>query len=43
MGIHQAGIRGIEGVLPNDKPEWKAALFDRMNSLTSVTKITLLF
>lgn len=30
--IHQAGIRGIEGVLPNDKPEWKAVLFDRMNS-----------
>ena len=30
--IHQAGIRGIEGVLPNDKPEWKAVLFDRINS-----------
>ena len=30
--IHQAGIRSIEGVLPNDKPEWKAVLFDRMNS-----------
>ena len=30
--IHQAGIRGIEGVLPNNKPEWKAVLFDRMNS-----------
>ena len=30
--IHQAGIRGIEGVLPNDRPEWKAVLFDRMNS-----------
>ena len=30
--IHQAGIRGIEGVLPNDKPEWKAVMFDRMNS-----------
>ena len=27
--IHQAGIRGIEGVLPNDKPEWKAAQIGR--------------
>lgn len=24
--IHQAGIRGIEGVLPNDKPEWESCL-----------------
>lgn len=40
--IHQAGIRGIEGVLPNDKPEWKV-MFDRMNSTYQRDKIILLF
>ncbi len=30
--VYMGGVRGIEGVLPNDKPEWKAMMFDRLNA-----------
>ena len=30
--IHQAGFRSIDGVLPDNKPDWKAMLFDRLNA-----------
>lgn len=30
--IHMAGLRGMQGVLPDDKPLWKDMMFDRLNS-----------
>ena len=30
--VYMGGVRGIEGVLPDDKPDWKAMMFDRLNS-----------